>query len=597
MRLPSIEIVVSSALRTARRFPFVLGAAAVATVAGLAATLPGDSAESLRILFAATLGLPLLYSLTIYAERPVGAVRWARLGPWVGVAILAAFWWAWSDWSSSIQALRYVQLSVAFHLLAGIAPYKGKSGSNGFWQYNRILFLRFLTAYLYSVVLYAGLAIALLAIVKLFGVPLPSQTYARLWVVVAFTFNPWFVLAGIPENLEELERLSEYPKGLRVFTQYVLVPLVALYMTILTLYLLKVIATRAWPNGWIGYLVSSVAVIGLLSWLLLYPLENREDSRWVRTYTRGFLIALMPAVVMLWVAIYKRVAEYGITEPRYFLLVLSVWLGGIALWYTVTRSRNISLIPSSLCALALMTFSGSTGAYRISEASQSRRLEAILTKSGWLANGHLQKSDKLISVADRKELSGTLRYLLETHGSASIGTWLPDSIRKSLSTKPLRFGADDEARKVMKALGLEYLDRGASAVNEYFSFATQSPRDVINIKDYTYAVRFTYWNPQDSLAVSGDYMLRLSADSSSMQLLQGEAVALTIPLASIVDRATAFRQTNGNIAMPPETMRIDAGKEGGASAIVQLTMIAGARHQDGPKITSLAGEVFLRITP
>jgi Domain of unknown function (DUF4153) len=587
---------VTSALRTPQRFTLVLGAAAVATVAGLVATLPGESTESTRVLLTATLGLPLLYSLTVSAKRPDGPAMWRWFGPLSGIAILVAFWWTWSGWSSSIQALRYVQLSVAFHLLAAIAPYKGKGGSNGFWQYNRILFLRFLTAYLYSVVLFAGLAIALVAMDKLFGVPLPSQTYSRLWIVVAFTFNPWFFLAGVPENLEELEQLAEYPTGLRVFTQYVLVPLVALYMTILTLYLVKVIATRAWPNGWIGYLVSSVAVIGLLSWLLLYPLEKREDSKWVRTYTRGFLITLMPAVVMLWLAIYKRVAEYGVTEPRYFLLVLSVWLGGIALFYTFTRSRNIRLIPSSLCALALITFAGPTGAYSLSEGSQSRRLEGILTKSGWLANGHVQQGTKTISVADRKEISATLRYLLQTHGSGGIGSWLPDSIRKSLSAKPLRFGADNEARQVMGALGLEYLDRGASVVNEYFSFASLSPRDVIDIKGYTYAIRFSYWNPYDSLAVGSDYMVRLSADSTALQLSRGANVALTIPLQAIVDRATAFRQTNGNLQLPAEMMRIEAGKDS-ASALLQLTMIAGMRRKDGAKITSLAGEVFLRLSP
>ena len=46
------------------------------------------------------------------------------------------------------------------------------------------------------------------------------------------------------------------------------------------------------------------------------------EHRWVRTYTRGFYVALLPAIVMLWLAIGKRVAQYGITERRYFLIVL-----------------------------------------------------------------------------------------------------------------------------------------------------------------------------------------------------------------------------------------------------------------------------------
>lgn len=63
-------------------------------------------------------------------------------------------------------------------------------------------------------------------------------------------------------------------------------------------------------------------MIGLLSWLLIHSLgkrEEREEYAWVKTYTRGFYIALLPTVVMRLLAIYKRVMEYGITEPRCFL--------------------------------------------------------------------------------------------------------------------------------------------------------------------------------------------------------------------------------------------------------------------------------------
>lgn len=596
MRLPSIDLVVDSALRTVRRFPLVLGAAAIATFAALGSTMPGDRSEFSRLLLTAMLGLPLLYSLTVFAERPAGAGRLRWLIPWIGVAILAAFWWVWTGWSSQIQMLRYLQLSIAFHLFAAFAPYVGSSRPNGFWQYNRILFIRFLTAYLYTVVLFAGLAIAMVAVEKLFGVHLPSQSYFRLWIIIAYLFSTWFFLAGIPEDLAALEKRTDYQTGLRIFAQYVLVPLVVLYLAILTLYLAKVLVTRQWPSGWIGWLVSSVAVIGMLSWLLIHPLEESEEYSWVKTYTRGFYIALLPAVAMLWLAIYKRVAEYGITEPRYFLIVLSVWLGGIALWYTVTRSRNIKLIPASLCALALGTFAGPTGAYGVSRSSQAGRLERILTRNGLITNGHFQRGDRAVSIADRKEISGTLRYLFETHGAGAIGAWLPDSIRKRLNLAPARYATENESRKLMGALGLEYLDRGASVLNEYFSFASISPRDVIDIKGYTYAVRLSYWNVYDSLAVGDGYMVRLSADSASLQLSRDGSVAIMIPLQSIVDRATAFRQTNGNLQLPPEMMRIEAGKDS-ASALVQLTMIAGMRRPDGSKITSLAGELFVRLSP
>ena len=43
-----------------------------------------------------------------------------------------------------------------------------------------------------------------------------------------------------------------------MFAQYTLVPLVSMYLVILTLYFGKVVVTWDWPQGWIGYLVSLI---------------------------------------------------------------------------------------------------------------------------------------------------------------------------------------------------------------------------------------------------------------------------------------------------------------------------------------------------
>ncbi|UCF40765.1 MAG: DUF4153 domain-containing protein, partial [Gemmatimonadota bacterium] len=426
MRLPSIQLVLAAARASALRFPFVLLAALAATVFGV--LLVGDDALWQRWFFPATLGLPLLLALALFAERRGwDPARRALLGLG-GVLVLLAFMLLWPRWSEAVAFTRWFQLSVAFHLLAAFLPFVGYDEPNGFWQYNKALFLRFLTAGVFSAVLYVGLAIALAALDQLFGVNVEDETYGRLWMIVAFLFNTWFFLGGVPDDLAALERSGDYPRGLKVFAQYILVPLVTVYLVMLTAYLVKVIATQDWPSGWIGYLVSSVAAAGIFAILLVYPVREREGNRWIATYSRWFYIALFPAIVMLWLAIWQRVSQYGVTEPRYFLTILSIWLAGIAVYYTVRGSRRINLIPASLCVVALVTFFGPWSAYAVARRSQTHRLESILERTGLLVDGTVRPATGEISYMDRREINGTLRYLIQTHGTGSIEPWFGGSL-------------------------------------------------------------------------------------------------------------------------------------------------------------------------
>src|SRR5205823_1889864 len=130
----------------------------------------GEEAPLVRLLAAASLGLPLNFGLAVLAERRARTVAPYWLIAASGVVILLAFWYAWPQWTETMQAIRYVQLSAAAHLFVAVAPFIGIREPNAFWQYNRILFLRFLTAALYAAVLWIGLSGALLALDQLLGV-------------------------------------------------------------------------------------------------------------------------------------------------------------------------------------------------------------------------------------------------------------------------------------------------------------------------------------------------------------------------------------------------------------------------------------------
>src|SRR5262245_12050334 len=197
--IPSVRAAAAGARRVAIRFPFVMLAALIAAGVASAMSGAGRHEEALEAaLVASALGLPLFTALALAAER-TGSRQFSLLLGLLGVATLVALAAAWPHWTGAVRVRRWAQLSIGFHLLVAFLPYLDGREPNGFWQYNRALFLRFLGAALHSTVLFLGLAGALLAIDKLLGVHVHTNAYRRLWSLVAFVFNTWFFLGGVPE--------------------------------------------------------------------------------------------------------------------------------------------------------------------------------------------------------------------------------------------------------------------------------------------------------------------------------------------------------------------------------------------------------------
>lgn len=446
MRFPSLASLAERAAQVLRRFPWPLAAGALAAAAGIVATTHGADDAWARLAMVAALGLPVTVAVTLLAETRgwPGGLRAAVLLS--GAAALAAFFLAWPGIDQRHDALRYFQLSAALHLGVAFLPFLGLTESLAFWQYNRRLFLGFLRALVFSGVLFVGIAIALGALDRLFGVTIAGETYFRIWLVVALVVNTWIFLAAVPEDLPALAGDTEYPRALKVFAQYILTPLAFTYLVILLAYLVKILAGAEWPSGWVGWLVASVSVTGILGFLLVHPLRGDPAEGWIRTYGRWLFVGLVPAALMLLVAFWKRIAPYGLTEPRVLGLVLGLWLLGIALLFIARSAASIKLIPTTLAALLLLTLYGPLSLSRVSISSQGRRLTRMLRAAA-------------ADSASAREASAALRFLLDHRAGAEIaarvGRPLPAIAWDSLP----RYGEkrDSAARRIMAAAGAPYV--------------------------------------------------------------------------------------------------------------------------------------------
>ncbi len=478
MRFASLDSIRRDAAAALRRFPLTLAFAWLACGLSDALILTGgDHPRLTGVAVVATLGIALSLAVALFSERlgpRVPAVGRGALLAIVPVA-LAVVAWRWTHWTDDVQWRRYAQLSLLGHALVAVLPFARVREPNGFWQYNRTLLERFVVATVFSGVLLGGLTGALGSLKPLFNLAVSPKAYALLTTWVYLVFHPWFFLAGIPAELSSLESRREYPATLRVFAQFILVPLVAVYQVLLTGYLVKVIVTGRWPSGLIGWLVSVEATAGMLALLLVHPVRDQEGNLWTRTFSRGFYLALLPSVAMLAVSIAKRVGQYGVTEDRYFVIVLTGWLAAMSLTFIVRRDADIRVIPFTLALFAAVTLGGPWGAYRVSLRSQRAHLLRVLESNGLWHEGGLRAAGGTVPFAASQEISSTVTYLIRSHGSGALRPLFGDVVAAADSGFDRRrsYLADQRAERLMSRLGLPYVNpwQGHQAANGALSFS------------------------------------------------------------------------------------------------------------------------------
>jgi len=389
----------------------------------------------IKLLLTSSLALPFFVAVTFITETTDFDNGRKKVFHVVALIIVFLYFWHFDEKLHPFDYLRTFVLNIAIHLFVAYSPYLKTYNENGFWQFNKTLFLRFLLSALYSGVLYSGLSIALLAIDNLFDVKINEKVYFHLWIFIAVIFNSIFFLAGIPQNVRELDADTSYPKGLKVFTQFVLLPLVTVYLLILYVYGFKILASWQLPRGWVSYLVMCFSVAGIFSLLMIHPVKDNEQNKWMSIYSRWYFRLLFPLLILLAVAIYVRVDNYGITENRYFLIALAIWLFFTIVYFLFSKKKIIQWIPVSLSIVAVLSIFGPWGAFAVSENSQVERLEKLLSENNILQNGKIVPAKDTISFKAEAEIASIIRYLDQSHGYKKIQPWFEKDLEKLFAEK------------------------------------------------------------------------------------------------------------------------------------------------------------------
>jgi hypothetical protein len=606
MKLPSVRIMLIAARQTLARFPFSIGFAVVGSLAALIVVDRNINVEDPwfalnNVFVASTLGIALCAAGVFAGERR-GTAR-GRLFLIQGLLALVVAGYGFTlprDIYSPpyIFGIRHWLLLLSVHLLVAFSAFTRRGETQGFWQFNKNLFLRLLVTFLYTGVLQLGLSVALAAANHLFELEVRPERYLELWIMLLGVFNTWFFFSGVPERLDELETDTSYPRGLKLFTQYVLLPLVVVYLAILYAYVVKIVATWDWPKGWVANLVLGFSVTGVFSLLLVHPLVHRGEERWILRFSRWFYIAEIPLVAVLLLAIGRRVQEYGMTENRYFVVLMGLWLGVMTIYFLFRRSASIKVIPASLCALAFLSSVGPWSAFEVSERSQLSRLTVRMGAAQILVDGKIARQAQMVSAEDAREISAGVTYLLEIHGTKPLQPWFTedlDSLAAAMSTPASRYERR-LPRRVLASMGIQYVPQTATG-GTWRTFVARRPAPV-KLQGSELALRglsLTGGNPGMSATLdTGIVRVQLNNGNLSMVFLRDSLVvdSLAVSLTSAFE-TIFFDSTVMSRDSLPASMLTWTTQDRGRRIIVATSRVDAVFDRGACTIRRFDGDVFL----
>lgn len=609
MKLPSLSTLARETALTFRRFPCVILDALAGTVAAIILInrdYDDRGGPEERIFLAALLGIAFIFALTVFAERrgwPRARILITQAAGAVLLILYAITLPAHVFVPPYIHLIRFGVIFIAAHLLVAFAPFISRGETNGFWQYNRILFLRSLTSALYALVLYAGLAVALAAIDNLFDVHVPSERYFELFTVIAGLFMTWFFLSGVPGQLDRLESEAHYPKALKIFTQYVLIPLVVVYLVILYAYMAKILITWHWPQGWVANLVLGFSIAGIFSLLLVYPIQSLAENVWIRTFARWFHVALIPLIGLLLLAVWRRVAEYGMTENRYFVIVLGLWLAAMVVMAFATGGKHIKAIPLSLFLVAMLSSIGPWGAFAVSERSQCGRLAGILERNGMLENGRVRAPSGELAFDDIKEVSSIITYMLRVHDIGALQPLFERDLREVVADSGGGWRGEwfrQAAPKVVHLMGIQYVEewRVASGLTYSFSSTRRSAMDVRGFDLLFSSVAIAGQDMRIMVAPdSTEFVCSLADSGRTLQIARGEVAVVRMAFRPMLDSLIQrYARTSMMFMVDPDMMRLRGVGEG-ISAVVYAHAIQIERRGETLRVSSMEADILLDTAP
>lgn len=351
---------------------------------------------------------PMLF-IFVYLSRPYSWYRFSWIVPLVALAIIgmtndsAEFYLT----SPKFWGANFIALLV----LLGF-PFEKNNQGFTYRNFTNLFHLGLATAV--WLLVFGLVAAILFTITTLFNVEFSDSFYSHFYTSLGIFTQPLFFLVFQQRQAKSemtLNRIFE------ILVNFVLAPALMIFTVLLYAYVVQIIFEGILPKG----MLANITLPYLLGGLGVYALRSIcAKARWETFFKFYPYLAIVP-IVLLWLAIDRRISAYAWTEQRIYLVALATAITIAYAILIVPKARQYRLI-SGVVMVAIFAMTWVVKPKEIAYQSQTERFEQLLTKlnlsdsSGKIRNDvdfderleNMPKSE----LKDWKELDSVSDYLL-----------------------------------------------------------------------------------------------------------------------------------------------------------------------------------------
>ena len=544
-----IDNSIETFLSTLKRFPLASFSAFIITIIMLVLIDYHDyrnpnAIMASKVAFVATLGVLLFPAFQLIGR--------SILFPIVALIVLGVYYYILPQDLHNMDlsiSIRHILLGIALFCMMLWAPFIfRKSNNDTFWQHAQSIIFGLLTAIFFSIIVYGGLAAALYAIEKLFHIDIRSIRYEQLGIIIFGVFGVNFFLSQIPKYPLFLE-VRPYSKIKRLFSKNILAPIAIIYFVILFVYTAKILINMTWPTGTLSWIIVAFSFVAIVSFLFLTPYLKKS------TLTQRLIwLAIFLQTIMLGMALWMRVEEYGITYNRYLLALFGLWLVLMSLYFMLFGKAQQKWLFFFASIFILFSQFGPYSAHTMTKQSQTARLIKLIETAD-------PRSEEL-DMKHKYEISDGLEYIEKHYALDTFENIIPHILKKYKKMK---------AEKNMKAnpylhynfsyfatkeLGFKFIskwdwrsfqrNKGISLEEHYF-YAERQPSS-IDIKGYDRLINYGYnQHMRKEHRLTPDLNLSISFQENKLTLKENEKNMTTFDLTDYVKMLIKSKKSLTNI--------------------------------------------------